>query len=511
MFAILAIAVSALEDDDHLLSDLGRERTVSRNIKVLSARYRSAALRCLAADGVMTRHSINSLQALVLISYARLHRGLPFWTLLGFTHHVAISMGCHIDPERFPLGPIEREERRRAWAGMMMLYTIQNSSFGSLDQSMTAHDVKMPIDVDDVDLLTGSGLPSTSSPSLARPTQMTYLLLSTRLNKISNRICESIFSFPSSRFTSSQLEAELFAIREICDTRYQDSNGSTESLPIHHQANLHILHSHIDQLFLLILRPSLCRFLQGEVTTETITARGKCMSMAKTALSNFQTLLESPQFAASYRWYTSGLGSFHAFHAAVVLAIGLINPESQNEFDETKELLGKSLDLFASLSVRSIFCSKAVPIVRQIMYVLTLSFSHLLNANTNFNSSEVASTQYTQLQKQQDQTSQSQSQTPIQSQIQTPLQSSTPLHHPQMFTTLPPALSSVAISDNYVFSHAQSLSPVPTVSSSCSDPTMQSSFGVHLHPQNWLGPTSVPWDSLGSSVGQFGFESDATM
>lgn len=372
MFAILAIAVSALEDDDLLLSDLGRERTVSRNIKVLSARYRSAALRCLAADGVMTRHSINSLQALVLINYARLHRGLPFWTLLGFTHHVAISMGCHIDPERFPLGPIEREERRRSWAGLMMLYTIHNSSFGSLDQSMISQDVKMPIDVDDVDLLTGSGLPSTSeptsSPSTSRPTQMTYLLLSTRLYKISNRICETIFTFPQSRFSSSQLESELFAIREICDARYQDSGDGQESLPTHHQANLHILHSHIDQLFLLLLRPSLCRFLQGEVTTETRTARARCMAVAKESLSVFQTMLESPQFAP-YKWYTSGLGSFHAFHAAVVLAVGLINPESQAEFDQMKELLCKALDLFAALSIRSIFCSKAVPVVRQIMYV----------------------------------------------------------------------------------------------------------------------------------------------
>ncbi|KAJ5234590.1 uncharacterized protein N7469_003758 [Penicillium citrinum] len=505
MFAILAIAVSALDDDDSLLSDLGRERTVSRNIKVLSARYRSAALRCLAADGVMTRHSINSLQALVLISYARLHRGLPFWTLLGFTHHVAISMGCHIDPERFPLGSIEREERRRAWAGMMMLYTIQNSSFGSLDQSNISQDVKMPIDVDDVDLLTGSGIPPTSdptsSPSATRPTQMTYLLLSTRLHKISNRICEHIFTYTQSRFTSDQLESELFAIQEICDARYQDGvSGNHTSLPIHHQANLHILRSHIDQLFLLILRPKMCRFLQGEVTTEMCTARGRCMSVAKSAISTFQTLLESSQFAGPYKWYTSGLGSFHAFHAAVVLAVGLLNPESQADFDETKELLGKALDLFASLSVRSIFCSKAVPIVRQII--------------------EIASTQYTKLQQQQSLSQpQPQSQTP--SQAQTPLHSQTPqpqhhpqtpLHHPQMFTTLPSALTSAALADSYALAHSQSLSPVPTVSSSCSDPTMQSSFGIHLHPQNWLGPTSVPWDSLGSSVGhtssQYGFESD---
>lgn len=54
----------------------------------------------------------------------------------------------------------------------------------------------------------------------------------------------------------------------------------------------------------------------------------------------------------------NGLGSFHAFHAAVVLAIGLLSPDSATEFVETKGILSKSLQQFASLSVRSIFCNK---------------------------------------------------------------------------------------------------------------------------------------------------------
>lgn len=370
LFAILAIAVSALDDDDTLLSDIGRERTVSRNIKVLSARYRSAALQCLAADSVMTRHSINSLQALVLVNYARLHRGLPFWTLLGFTHHVAISMGCHIDPERFVLGPIEREERRRVWAGLMMLFTIQNTSFGSLDQRMLSQEVKMPADVDDVDLLTSPTAPMTSDPSSSssptnRPTQMTFLILTVRLHKISNKVCEAIFSYPQSRFQTSKLEAEILAIREICETRYQ-VDPDQDDLPIHHQANRYILQSHINQLLLLLLRPSLCRFLQGEITAETCASRAKCMESAKASLSIFQTLHESPELT-SYKWYTSGLGSFHAFHAAVVLGVGLSHSENRAGFDEIKEILDKALELFASLSVRSPFSSKAVPVVRQIM------------------------------------------------------------------------------------------------------------------------------------------------
>jgi len=380
--------VTALDDDDPLLSDLGREKTVSRNIKVLSARYRSAAMRCLAADGVVSRHSINSLQCLVLLNYARSHRGLPTWTLIGFTHHVAISMGCHIDPERFGLGPIEREERRRAWAGLMMLYTIQNASFGSLDQHLLAQDVKLPADVNDVDLLTG--MPSESAP---RPTQMTYLLLKFRLYKVSAMICESIFSFPyRSRTSTPQLESEIVAIQEMCDERYQ-LDTTHEPLPTHHMANMNVLYSYIHQLFLLLLRPTLCRYFQGEITPETSASRAKCVASSKASLTIYTSLSELPQFAP-YKWYNSGLGSFHAFHAAVVLSVILMNPESQAEFVEIKDILGKSLDVFAALSNRSAFCSKAVPILRQIMLVHhPFSPYHLSLTRTNANKCKATSPQ----------------------------------------------------------------------------------------------------------------------
>lgn len=365
LFAILTIAVSALDDGHPLLSDLGRERTAGRNIKVLSARYRSAALRCLAIDGVMYRHSTNSLQALVLINYARAHRGLPIWPLLGFTHHVATSMGCHLDPERFNLGAIDREERRRVWAGLMILYTIQKTAFGSLDQHNLTQDVKMPADIDDIDIITSSNLtraaPSTS-PGL---TQMTHLRFTFRLYKISSHICETIFSYPSaSRFTTSQLEAEITSIREMVAARY--TVDTMTPLPIHHQANHHILHSQIQQLLLLLLRPGLCRYMQGEITPETCAIRTKCIASAKTLLSIFNTLFETPSFRP-YKWYIGGLGSYYAFHAAVTLAVLLLIPEGQSEYEEIKDLLDQALDIFASLSVRSAFCSTAVPIIRQIM------------------------------------------------------------------------------------------------------------------------------------------------
>ncbi|XHG02871.1 hypothetical protein AWENTII_006195 [Aspergillus wentii] len=434
LFTILGIAVTALDDDDLLLSDLGREKTVSRNIKVLSSRYRSAAMRCLAADGVTSRHSINSLQTLVLICYARTHRGLPTWTLLGFSHHVAISMGCHIDPERFALGPIEREERRRAWAGLMMLYTIQNSSFGSLDQRLLAQDVKLPADINDVDLLTGSE-PST------RPTQMTYLLLKFRLYKISAMICEAIFSFPyRPRLTVPQLESEILAVQERCDAQYQ-FDTSRGPLPTHHLANLNILYSYIHQLFLLLLRPSLCRYLQGEITPDTCAARAKCVASAKASLVIYQSLYESSQFA-QYKWYNGGLGSFHAFHSAVVLSVVMMNPSSQSEFVEIKDILWNSLDVFAALSNRSAFCSKAVPILRQII--------------------DVACSRQQQQQ----------------------------IFNAESVVTPPTTF----------------MAPTPTHPSSPEYGTPIENFFPQLHPQNWVGPSSVPWDGFGIlTMDQCGF------
>ncbi|RDW90838.1 fungal specific transcription factor domain-containing protein [Aspergillus mulundensis] len=458
LFIILGIAVTALHDDDPLLSDLGRERTVIRNVKALSSRYRSASLRCLSADGILSRHSINSLQSLILINYARLHRGLPTWTLLGLTHHVATSMGCHVDPERFALGPIEREERRRAWAGLTMLYNTHNNAYGILNPGLATMGTKLPLDVNDVDLLTGTA----SELSTPRPTQMTYLLLQYRLYNVSSMICESLFSFPP-RYTPAQLEVEILSVHEMCEKRYQ-LEPALEPPPVHHLANLNILYSYIHQLLLLLLRPALCRYLQGDVTTETCAARVKCLASAKTSLTIHQTLHESPQFA-SYKWYNSNQGSFHAFHAAVILCVMLMYPESAHEAAEIKELLWKSLDVFAALSNRSTFCSKAVPVLRQIIDAAC--------SNTP---------QYRQPQPQVQ---------PQQQQQQQHIMSPSPVDpspHPNMTMTMTmtPSMNGGLLTPT-----------TPTGSSGFPHSPMEfftESLLARLQPQNWLSPSSVPWD-----------------
>ncbi|KAJ9192820.1 transcriptional regulator family: Fungal Specific TF [Paecilomyces variotii] len=363
LFIILGIAVTALDDDDPILSDLGHEKSINLNIRVVSSRYRSAAMKCLAADGVMTRHSMSSLQALVLTLYARSHMNIPTWTLLGFTHHVAIAMGCHIDPGRFNLSILECEQRRRAWAALMMIYTIQNTALGSFGHRPFSQDTKPPSDVDDVDLMTAF-----NKGSQGGPTQMTYILLKFRLYEISAKISETLLSRPDgSPTTLTQLENEVASIQAMCTSRYRSDNNRSH-LPGHHMANYNIIQGYTHQLRLLIHRPNFTRYFQGDRSQAAWRSKDRCVESAKSLLAIYRNLSECPVFAP-YKWYTSGLGSFYAFHAAVSLAAVLMEPDNQNEYDEIKGLLSNSLDLFAALSHRSSVCEKAVTILQNLIDV----------------------------------------------------------------------------------------------------------------------------------------------
>ncbi|GAD98220.1 hypothetical protein ARB_07724 [Paecilomyces variotii No. 5] len=363
LFIILGIAVTALDDNDEILPDLGHEKSISTNIRVVSSRYRSAAMKCLAADGVMTRHSMNSLQALVLTLYARSHVNLPTWTLLGFTHHVAIAMGCHMDPSRFNLGVLECERRRRTWAGLMMIYTIQNTALGSFGHRPFSQDTKLPSDVNDIDLVAPSGKESPEGP-----TQMTYILLKFRLYETSAKISETLLSSrEGSPTTLAQLENEVSFIQNMCASRYR-SDSDRSYLPAYHMANYNILQGYIHQLNLLIHRPNFTRCFQGDHSETLWRHRDKCIESAKSLLAIYRNLFECPIFAP-YKWYTSGLASFHAFHASVVLAAILMEPDSDYEYNEIKSLLLSSLGLFSALSHRSSVCDKAVTILQNLIDV----------------------------------------------------------------------------------------------------------------------------------------------
>jgi hypothetical protein len=55
LFILLSLTVTALEETDPVLRDLARGQDPCNNIRLLSRRYREAAMKCLAKQGVFWR------------------------------------------------------------------------------------------------------------------------------------------------------------------------------------------------------------------------------------------------------------------------------------------------------------------------------------------------------------------------------------------------------------------------------------------------------------------------
>ncbi|KAJ4262963.1 hypothetical protein NW762_006576 [Fusarium torreyae] len=314
LFAILATAVVALPEESPLLQELGRRNSALDNMTLLTKRYRGAAMKCLEADHYLWRHNINTLQAIVILIYGINHTHGQSWALLGTARNIALALGCHVDPEVFQMDRIRVEERRRCWAGLNMLYTIQNTTLGTLDLTHTPSTVKPPLDIDDDELVTGVHVPL----SRDGPTQMSYLLLKFDLYGICTRICNEVFgaSYMPSYDTIHALDAEISTMQETLNYKYLFD----AELPVHHAVHLNILFGYSHQLTLLLHRPILRQRTvdTSDTTYNRLTSQRKCIESSQALLSIQQTLYEDESFRP-YQWYNRGLGSFHAFHAAVCL------------------------------------------------------------------------------------------------------------------------------------------------------------------------------------------------
>ncbi|EFW15674.1 conserved hypothetical protein [Coccidioides posadasii str. Silveira] len=90
---------------------------------------------------------------MVLLIYALTHNSQRCWVLIGVSHHVAIAIGCHLDPDHFRLGTVEAEKRRRCWAALVILYMRKNV------------DIRLPVEANDSDLVDDRPVPFPSGPN----------------------------------------------------------------------------------------------------------------------------------------------------------------------------------------------------------------------------------------------------------------------------------------------------------------------------------------------------------
>jgi hypothetical protein len=363
LYSMLSTAVLALPPDSTLLSDLSRQKTPLARSVELTQHYRDMAMRSLEADNFMWDHNVTTLQALIILIYGLSHSHGQTWTLLGLAHHLALSIGCHVEPDTLDLDPVESEERRRAWAGLMMLYTNQNSALGHIGLPHTAFPAssKPPADLNDDDI--GKDVLEPNNQS-GEATQMTYLLLKFRLYDICADICANILCKET---------PDLDLIRTMDDTIQNERRTwdyrmtqaiETEPLRVHHIAHLHILHSYANHLTMLLhQRQALDSRCPSSVKYRS---RGRCLESAKHLLQIHATINETPEMTP-FRWYGRGVGSFHAFHAAALLIRLLEISSIGEENDLYTNLLQGCLSRFNSLAEYSTVCAKAAPVLQVLL------------------------------------------------------------------------------------------------------------------------------------------------
>ncbi|KAL2853849.1 fungal-specific transcription factor domain-containing protein [Aspergillus pseudoustus] len=352
LFVILSLSVTALSGTDPLLTHLGRDPSPGTNIRTLSAKYRAAAMRCLVADNFMFRHNLCTVQALVLLIYAINHAQGPAWSLLGTTLHIAVAIGCAVDPARLGVGLIEAEERRRCWAAVRMLYTIQNTCLGNLMPFRIEAQVDLPADVEDEDLPQSN---SESSSEVGRPpTKMSYLLYKFRLYNLAFDICQLT---SHDRARTDLLDSQIAHEQQYHLLRFSHNLD----LEPYHQAHYYILSNYTNHLTLLLHR----RWLPATGEHQSSTTR--CEKAATTILANFVKLSETPVFR-SYRWYVNGLGSFYAFFSITTLLILHGNGQlSPSKGLEALELILQCVDLLDANASWSPVAAKAADILRPVI------------------------------------------------------------------------------------------------------------------------------------------------
>ena len=385
LFVVLSIAVTALDDNSALLSDLGKLSSPGANRDFVSNQYRANALKCLVADDFISQYNLKTLQALVLLIYALNHAHRPSFPLLGLTQNIAFAIGAHVDPDHLGLSLLMSEERRRCWAGLVMLRTIQHSTLFMTDMQEFKNEVKLPADVDDLVLLNGAI--QREDLSQRRPTQMTYILFKFGLYEITADICRLIYSTRNAWTNQSDTRLDIEGIdkrihqeQEVWSTAFQMSPNA----PIYHMVHFDILNMYAHQLLLLLHRPSAAfnheRHAYAENPfTQRVAARwsrSRCVYSALKILQIHATFHNSDQFGP-YHWYHRGLGSFHAHHASIVLGAALLSGLAENELNDRSiehiitrsdilSALSLSLERFSDLRDKSEVCKRAFPVIQKI-------------------------------------------------------------------------------------------------------------------------------------------------
>ncbi|KAJ4113952.1 hypothetical protein NW768_011482 [Fusarium equiseti] len=360
LFTLCSLAVQTLEAGDPVLKACQPLQSGMEPYDPLSLsrHLRGAALACLSEARFMVRYDLDTLEAILIMTYGICHsdgadRALGF---LGLSLNIGIVLRCHVNHLNQNL--IEQQRRWRCWAGIRMLYTYQGILFRDVDPSfLLTIPSPVPAEVDDSDIHA-----DIIQEPRTYPNSMSVMKFKLRLFELSTKICSRLSD--SSTFDESAMnhfDTLIGAEQQQWASTFLPS-GCPSFFDTAGFAYWCILETYAYQLYLLIHRP----FYHSQSPHFLPTSRKRYASSCVALLDTFEKLCELPTLRP-YRWLVNGITSFNALQGVVALAACLIDKRGQDDTASShKPVFDAAVLRIGSLQKSSPVCERAYPTIKAI-------------------------------------------------------------------------------------------------------------------------------------------------
>ncbi|KAL3496090.1 hypothetical protein BJX62DRAFT_194099 [Aspergillus germanicus] len=365
LFTICAVTLNTMEDTDRIFADLQSDENQLLSPATTVARLRSAAMMCLSQDQFMIRHTLCTLEALLILIYGIIHNdGVErAWVLLGMAQIIAIALRCNVKEKPTDMTWVEVERRCQCWAGVILLHTNQAITFRDVNvSSLTGSEPTLPADVNDCDIQDDRILPPSS-----QPTQMSMIMLKLRVFQLTSWISDHLSS--NNKMDEQRLaafDAEIAQEQAKWDEIFL-LDGQPSILDSSSYAHWSFLQHYAHQLYLLLHRAF---YLPRPSSPPRAESQLKCITSGAALLEIHRQFCEVPRLR-NYRWYVYGMISFVALHGAAAMASCLLMGADIPNPSMYREAFDANVARFEQLRGRSAICAKSYPILRHLQTMLS--------------------------------------------------------------------------------------------------------------------------------------------
>ncbi|KAK4497551.1 hypothetical protein PRZ48_012002 [Zasmidium cellare] len=300
--AMFSAAVSM--SDDQVMQRFG----TARNALVDS--LRSGTEQALAKANFLRTTKVDTMQAFVmyLIPLVRSEVSRAHSALVGTAIRLAECMGLHRDGSFYNMTPVEIHVRRMIWHQLCFLDMRTCEATGPRPQiRKDDYDTKMPLNVDDMDLLDPNGPPKEDKPYW---TDMTFMRIRAECQEMRRTVWYDIVALDKKKKTLTSVLVKVQKFRASMEERFLPMFD--DSIPIQRLGHL-IFEMHTKALHLQVLH----RYLFS--TTQRMPDRLRQV-LIEAGLVQMESSMEyetHPSMSA-WTWYR---GAFNQYHAALLLMV----------------------------------------------------------------------------------------------------------------------------------------------------------------------------------------------